>query len=882
MAGLGARRGKRGRGDDAYLGVFAEADSSDGENGRRDSKSNKQPLAAKPVTFAKASVSTAAPKPSAPPPRPSATAATAATAGAAPGRGGLGSAVANSSSRGGLGSGPSRAAPAEKLDRDFGTFEAHSKGIGSKLLAKMGWKEGMGLGKSGHGVVNPLEQKLRPNSMGLGYGGFKEVTAKAKQQQARILHGDHLVDEAAGADVVEGAAALGGAAEGAAPRRRGERRVLRVRTAAELLEEWEVAAKASAAGGASVGSATVLDMRGPQVRVHASMSEVDTSGAAGDAFVQDRTAGGSILPELRHNVRMLVDLAEVGLQQRYRKLRAEKEAVRTYTDRRDAHQAAAAQTGARLEGLEEVRSALARCVDAASAVRRRVRLVGTSASGAAAGGSGADTALAEWAALWDALRRAHPREWGEYALHQSAAALAIPVFRAHMAGWRPLQEPGRGAALFAQWERALCTPAAGTAGAGAAQQSFGALLYTVLLPPIRSALANDWSACDAAPAVALLEAWRPLLPPALFGEMVEGQVMPRLLRELASWAPPPRDSDDATTEHPAALHTWLLPWAPLLPPPGLRMLFPQVRHKLASTLAELPPADPEASRAAAAMLGPWREVLDPPSWRALVMRSVLPKLDEAMCGFEVNPADQQLSPVRALFCWSDLVPTELLSQLTLRHLFPPWLCTLHEWLLQHADFAEVAHWYSGWKTLLRRGAPALLLQSAVVEMLNRALDMLNAAIDGSLPPLPLESVAFGGGMEGAGMHPASPTWGMAEEDEAPPPPPPPPEHEPGRCHDGVGDGAGLEVEPARSRVDGEPTLREMLEQLAASHDIVFMPLSSRHEGKQVFSFGGVSVYLDTDKELVYARHGGGKAFRPTNLRQLVMSAGEKGADKKAP
>lgn len=861
MAGLGARRGKRGRGDDAYLGVFADADSSDGEDRRREGKRDKKPLADKPVTFAKASVPAPAPRPAAPPPRPPATAA------AAPGRdrGGLGSAAASSSSsRSGLGSGPARTAPAEKLDREFGTFEAHSKGIGSKLLAKMGWKEGTGLGKAGHGVVNPLEQKLRPNSMGLGYGGFKEVSAKAKQQQARILHGDHLVDEAAEA---EGAAeARAGAAEGAAPRRRGERRVLRVRTAAELMEEWEVAAKAS--GGSSVASAPVLDMRGPQARVHASLSEVDTSSAAPDDGPHQPTGAGSILPELRHNVRMLVDLAEVGLQQRYRKLRAEKEAVRTYTERRDAHQSAVTQTSARLQSLEEVRAALARCVDGASAVRRRVRVAGASGSEAAAGG-GVDAALAEWAALWDALRRAHPQEWAEYALHQSATALAIPVFRAHMAGWRPLQEPNRAAALFARWERALCTPAAGTSGVTAAQQSFGALVYSVLLPPIRSALANDWSACEAAPAVALLEAWRPLLPPALFGEMVEGQVMPRLFRELSGWARSSLDSDGATAPHPAALHTWLLPWAPLLPSPGLRVLFPQVRHKLASALAELPPADPDASRAAAAMLAPWREVLDPPSWRALVMRSVLPQLEEAMAGFEVNPADQQLSPVRALFCWAELVPTELLSQLALRHLFPPWLRTLHEWLLQHADFDEVAHWYSGWKALLRRGAPALLLQPAVVEMLNRALDLLNAAVDHTLPPLPPDTDA--GGSAEAGAHAAPPAWGLADEDE--PPPAPPPEHGPSR--EGEVDGAGLE-EPAHSRADGEPTLREMLEQLAASQDIVFMPLSARHEGKQVFSFGGVSVYLDTDKELVYARHGGAKAFRPTNLRQLVTIAGEKG------
>ncbi len=51
-----------------------------------------------------------------------------------------------------------------------------------------------------------------------------------------------------------------------------------------------------------------------------------------------------------------------------------------------------------------------------------------------------------------------------------------------------------------------------------------------------------------------------------------------------------------------------------------------------------------------------------------------------------------------------------------------------------------------------------------------------------------------------------------------------------------------------------------------------MPLGTRHEGKAVFSFGGVAVYLDTDKKLVYARRADAKGFRPINLSQLVALA----------
>jgi tuftelin-interacting protein 11 len=45
-------------------------------------------------------------------------------------------------------------------------------GIGAKLMMKMGYVEGTGLGSDKRGIVNPIETKLRPQ--GLGVGGIKE------------------------------------------------------------------------------------------------------------------------------------------------------------------------------------------------------------------------------------------------------------------------------------------------------------------------------------------------------------------------------------------------------------------------------------------------------------------------------------------------------------------------------------------------------------------------------------------------------------------------------------------------------------------------------------------------------------------------------------
>eukprot|EP01018_Ginkgo_biloba_P039777 Gb_03734 [translate_table: standard] len=50
----------------------------------------------------------------------------------------------------------------------MGSFEVHTKGFGSRMMAKMGFVEGAGLGKDGQGIVQPLEAVKRPKSLGLG------------------------------------------------------------------------------------------------------------------------------------------------------------------------------------------------------------------------------------------------------------------------------------------------------------------------------------------------------------------------------------------------------------------------------------------------------------------------------------------------------------------------------------------------------------------------------------------------------------------------------------------------------------------------------------------------------------------------------------------
>jgi hypothetical protein len=50
----------------------------------------------------------------------------------------------------------------------YAEFEQHSSGIGSRLMQRMGWSVGEGLGRSRQGRAEPLAAVIRPRNRGLG------------------------------------------------------------------------------------------------------------------------------------------------------------------------------------------------------------------------------------------------------------------------------------------------------------------------------------------------------------------------------------------------------------------------------------------------------------------------------------------------------------------------------------------------------------------------------------------------------------------------------------------------------------------------------------------------------------------------------------------
>jgi tuftelin-interacting protein 11 len=594
-------------------------------------------------------------------------------------------------------------------------FEAHTRGIGSKLLEKMGYKAGQGLGRHGTGIAEALQTKLRPKNMGMGFNDYQEqVKAKQEKEEEEEALRRGAAQGDAGAPAAAAAAATAPKGEWKRGGRATERRQKRVyKTAEELLRERSAAdTERLAAAPQAAAPVTVIDMRGARAVVVTNLERLSQAPAAGADVAAAHLIDATPMPELQHNLRLVVDLTEAEIQSADRRLR----------QARDTKSILLREV-VRLESEAQAHAAR---VAASQAVLAAV----TQAASFAEEQPGAEASQAV-AARFRGVQGEHSEEWALYGLANVALAHALPRLTAVLAGWRPLESPTHGVADLLTWRPVLERPGVGDSIFTSVTQSddpYARLFADTAMPCVRSALTNEWDpvgGCDAG--LSLFDTFASAMPPGARESLLHACVLPKLQTAVDAW-------DPVTAVQP--IHGWLFPWLPHLGD-ALAVLYGPIRHKLATALGAWHPSDGSAL----AVLAPWRTVFPPAQWDALLQRCITPKLTWALSQLVINPADQQLGPLTWVLAWAGVVPARLLASLLDAHFFPPWHAVLRAWLASpEPSFDDITAWYTGWKALFPE---EVLAQEKVRTGFTAALDLMNMAISGQLEP--------GAG----GMHPAA-------------------------------------------------------------------------------------------------------------------------------
>ncbi|TPX46248.1 hypothetical protein SeMB42_g02861 [Synchytrium endobioticum] len=614
----------------------------------------------------------------------------------------------------------------KRPDKDFGKFEKHTKGIGLKLLQKMGYVPGQGLGRAGEGITAPIDVKLRPSRMGLSFKDFDERTDAVKElkKQNNQDYNDENADTSkpkvkAKSKAWKKSASEKGTGEEGGKRGRGRRNPMRYKTVEELMQEsMNEAAPASVlkARTASATATKIIDMTGKETRVLNDLSQ------AGKGALLDSTQR---LPELRHNIRMVADLAESELLHLTRRLRIET----TKQSRLEQDTASLSSMGdLEAQKIDRAKQMLA-LVEQASKVATRLT---TSAFE-----PGQFPSLAPFNDTFSQLQTTYYEEYTAYSLMDAVVACLTPLMRRVFAYWEPLENPLFGRDQLLRYSNLLMPldrdsdmnkSKGGEMEKTTEMTPYEAMMYTIWLPRVRQSINNDWDPKHPDPCIGLIEAWQPspqsnLIPEWLYLNIIDQCVVPKLERVVEQWNPK-RDTQP--------LHTWIHPWLPVLVPiDRMDSISELVRRRMAVALCDWRPDDPSAL----AVIRPWKDVFSQGAFGSLLSRSILPKLVMALrVDLDLNPQRSNIKPFLAVSYWHDLMGAAVTARLLETEFFGLWLDILYQWLVAPgAQYREIGEWYRVWKSQF---PDDLIQEPGIAACFKAALTMMKAGIDGAPIPHP--------------------------------------------------------------------------------------------------------------------------------------------------
>ncbi|EGO22261.1 hypothetical protein SERLADRAFT_362607 [Serpula lacrymans var. lacrymans S7.9] len=552
--------------------------------------------------------------------------------------------------------------------------------FGARMLAKMGWEAGTGLGTTGEGIVIPVESKLRPKGMGIAFKGFKEKTEQSKLEARR--RGEVVSDD-----------------EEVKPRKKkGDqqqkksdawKRPKKVKVKVEHKTYEQIVAEAGEEP-ASSNIGQIIDATGRTPREVASIADISLSSWTPST---DPTR----IPEVRHNLRLIADACRTDLDGLAREAKALEERKKWIV-----------QEDARLK------KKVADEADLIARMQQVTLVVDEINSQAKELASVYEASLDVFSPHFSKLLTQFALEFDQYKLDEIVVAAITPIVRRTIAQWNPLQDPFGLVSTFRSWKQALKVNVVDeTPKTQKPMTPFESLLWNVWLPKIRTCINNDWEPTDPHPAVKLYETWSTFLPPFVRDNMLDQLILPKVHKAVADWNPR-RDS--------VSLQTLVFPWLPHL---GLRVedVMGDARRKVKSLLRSWTAKDEVPKD-----LGVWREVFDPTDWDNMILKNVIPKLGALLRDeFRINPRNQDMKPLERVISWTNLIRPSIFSQLLESEFFPKWLDVLHIWLIQpKVSFEEVAQWYSFWKGSFPESVQTM---PDVARGFTRGLQLMNKAIE---------------------------------------------------------------------------------------------------------------------------------------------------------
>ena len=585
------------------------------------------------------------------------------------------------------------------------TPKANAGSFAARMMAKMGYKEGEGLGKEGTGRSSVIEVQLRPQGVGLGAVREKSQQEKGEEKRQAKIRGEVYEDSDEERKKEKKKKArklnLSGTDSGMSTPRRVKPRY---QTVAEIEK---------AAPGLRIPEAfaPILDMTGPGQRLLTTASGLLTPSAPTSTTPQTEVDQESKKLARRAQNDLSAFVEEwTNLQQR-----------KAYVDMQILEQKQENEDIDR--DHEQVKIFSQTIFGIEQAVKD-----------------------AQWDPVIEALTAADGLEVSKSIEELSSIAVAAvhPFLRQSTEGWQPLEDPqlaGTAPALrnIRHILGATSSDAKPTSSRNLENSmqklriksttNYESMIYKIVFPKIVSAINQNWEVHDPTPLLTLLDTWHGLLPQFVRSQILDQAVVGKLNEAVSSWNPRKK-------RHHELPHLWLFPWLRYLPghhadPKSSNGLVSDVKRKFRHLVDSW-----DFRKGVIPGLQQWREVLCPTPnndhWTPLIMNHVLPSMARFLKNteyFMVSPNDQEpyMKALQGIFAWKDILKPRILAQVIIETVFPMWHSVLHQWLTVVGPNEEIGQWFEWWRDEV---FPTELqsLKSIQVEF-EKGHEMINQALD---------------------------------------------------------------------------------------------------------------------------------------------------------
>lgn len=749
---------------------------------------------------------------------------------------------------------PSTVQQTELTRAEKAHFSKITGGFGAKLLAKQGWAPGKGLGLNEDGRAVPVAVGSVMRGEGIRSGIRTEDSKREARRRGELQEEEEAKPKRGSRKP----------AQRAGVSRDGWQKHKKVKVKVEH-KTYEQLLAEEGTDTTRPGVGLVIDARGgdvglpPTARLHAdahqlkaveSISELSLSGWT-------PTLDATQLPELRHNLRLVVDVTRGDVSNLVREGKAINERRRwsTRDEERSRQRAEESSQGeyslsveltfAEIQALEVVQSS----VDEISAISQRQVVEGS-------------TSLLHLEESFNRLLIKHEKEYRSLGLDDVIVGAIDLVLRKPFAHWQPFDVSSDALlSILKPWKQAFNLEQETTSHSlnEASERSMTAwesLLWQRWLPKVRSAINNEWDVLDPQPAVHLIESWDSILPRFIHDNILDQLVLPKVTVAVEDWTGRPlRDG------RKVSLASIIFPWLPLM---GERVgdLLEAGKRRVRAVLRKWSPSDGVLSE-----LQRWRDdvshhgtdgaddsqIFSTHEWDKLMGDYVLGKLGACLRDdFAVNPRSQDMKPLEAMVLpWHSLIRPSNFVRLFELEFFPKWLNVLYMWLVHPAYNAdEVAQWFEIWK----RAFPQDLVQHrGMAHGFNTGLKLMRDAVElGSSAPSKLQKPQYtplpsGRKSSNGSRQSSKPVQKSANQQRLPAP--------------------------------EDITFRTIAEEFIADHDLLLRPLGKSHPttgkplfriGKTIEGKGGLVVYFSEDAVFAQVEDA---VFRALSLDDMVKRAG---------